>query len=132
MEGAGGDGGGGAVGAEVDGGERVAHLSRLVTPGVGVAETELAGVVDAPALDRAVGGEGARVLLTGRERTERPGGAGCLVAVGGGRRRGGEQGRGDQHQEETAACHGSSGPRPGHTAPSATTVIHAGAEAPGR
>ncbi len=59
MEVGGGDRGRGPAGAEVDGGQVVAQLAGTVAAGVGVAQAELAVVVPAPALHRAVVEEGA-------------------------------------------------------------------------
>ena len=61
MELAGGDGGGGAAGAEVDGGEVVAHFAGFVTPRVGVAVAQPAGEPSAPAFDVAGVEQGAHV-----------------------------------------------------------------------
>ena len=89
------DGGGGAAGAEVDGGEVVAHLAGAVAAGGGVAEAELAVGVVAPALDGAVVEEGAGVAAAGGDGgggaagAEVDGGevvahlAGVVAAVGG-------------------------------------------------
>ena len=44
----------GATGAEIDSGERVAHLARLVATPVLVPEAELAGAIFSPALERVV------------------------------------------------------------------------------
>ena len=64
---AGGDGGGGAAGAEVDGGQVVAHLVRAVAAVVGVAEAELADVVAPPALDGGVVEQRAGVVAAGAD-----------------------------------------------------------------
>ena len=78
---AGGDRGGGAAGAEVDGGEVVAHLAGLVAAVVGVAEAELAVAVVAPALDGAVVEQRAGVVVAGGDR----GGGAAGAEVDGGK-----------------------------------------------
>src|SRR5207249_7038498 len=64
----GGDRDGGAAGAEVDGGEVVAHLPVSVTPPLGVAQPQLPEDVVAPALRRGVVEHRARVVAAGGER----------------------------------------------------------------
>ncbi len=65
MVAAGGEGGGGASGAEADGGEVVAELVGAVASWVGVAEAELAERVRAPTLDLVVVEECAGVVRPG-------------------------------------------------------------------
>ena len=61
----GGDGGGGAARSQIDGGEVVAHLSRVVATVVGVTQPQLPWMVAAPALDSRVVQQSTCVSLPG-------------------------------------------------------------------
>ena len=63
MAGPGADVDGGAAGAEIDVGQVVAHLPRLIAPGVGALVAEVAGGAIAPALHPAVIQDGAGVVV---------------------------------------------------------------------
>ncbi|NDA77287.1 MAG: hypothetical protein EBY07_05695 [Actinobacteria bacterium] len=106
--------GGGASGAEVDGGEVVTHLVRSITTVGGVADTKLAVKIRSPTLHSTIGRDGTREssalarrdhVVTGRSHSEAPG-VRCHCHV----TRGADGHRTDEdadYHEESKPIHGS-------------------------